>query len=134
MNTRITSTRRFDEQIANTRATPRGNQVHPLEEVANDDKAPVIPPPLTDGDIRDAFLQMAQAITSQEQSVTTHAQAMTTQANRGFVPWANQHVGTKASCLRDFIGMNPPTFYGSEVEADPQEFIDETYNILFVKG
>ena len=26
--------------------------------------------------------------------------------------------------------MNPPTFYGSKVEEDPEEFIDEDYKIL----
>ena len=30
--------------------------------------------------------------------------------------------------------MNPPTFYGSRVDKDPQEFIDETYTILYVIG
>ena len=27
--------------------------------------------------------------------------------------------------------MNPPTFYGSKVEEDPHEFIDEIYKILY---
>ena len=30
--------------------------------------------------------------------------------------------------------MNPPTFYGSKVEEDPQEFIDEVYKILLAMG
>ena len=30
--------------------------------------------------------------------------------------------------------MNPPTFDGSKVEEDPQEFIDETYKILYSMG
>ena len=34
------------------------------------------------------------------------------------------------SRLRDFIRMNPPTFYGSKVKEDPQEFIDEVYKII----
>ena len=34
--------------------------------------------PLTDGDIRDAFLQMSKSITTQAQAVTTQAQDMTT--------------------------------------------------------
>ena len=44
---------------------PRGNQVHPLEEVANNDQAPANSPAMTDGDIMDAFLQISQAITTQ---------------------------------------------------------------------
>ena len=30
--------------------------------------------------------------------------------------------------------MNPPTFYGSKIEEEPQEFIDEVYKILFAMG
>ena len=30
--------------------------------------------------------------------------------------------------------MNPPTFYGSKVDEDPQEFIDEVYKILYAMG
>ena len=30
--------------------------------------------------------------------------------------------------------MNPPTLYGSKVEEDPQEFIDEIYKILLSMG
>ena len=48
MNTQRTATRRLDGEIAHVRAPPRGNQVPPLEEVANDDQAPVNPPSLTD--------------------------------------------------------------------------------------
>ena len=71
MNTLRTAARRLDEEISNARVPPRGNQVPPLEEVPNDDQAPVNPPPLTDGDIRAALFQMSEAITTQEQVVTT---------------------------------------------------------------
>ena len=30
--------------------------------------------------------------------------------------------------------MNPPTFYGSKVDEDPQEFIDEVYRKIFPMG
>ena len=65
MNTQRTAARRLDKEISNGGAPPRGNQVPPLEEIVNDDQAPINPPPLTDGDIRVAFIQMAQAITTQ---------------------------------------------------------------------
>ena len=52
-------------RYGNAGAPPRGNQVPTLEEVSNDDQAMVNPPPLADGDIRAAFLQMSQAITTQ---------------------------------------------------------------------
>ena len=86
MNAWRSAARRLDEEISNARVPPRGNQVPPLEEVPNDDQAPVNPPPLTDGDIRVAFLQLAQAITTQAQPVTTDAQAMKAQANGGVRP------------------------------------------------
>ena len=38
------------------------------------------------------------------------------------------------SHLRDFTRMNPPTFYGSKVEEDLQEFVDEVDKILFAMG
>ena len=39
-----------------------------------------------------------------------------------------------SSRLRDFTRMNPPTFYGSKVDEDPQEFIDEVSKILLSMG
>ena len=82
---------------------PGGDQLPPLEEHANIEKAPVNPSPLTDGDIRVAIIQLAQV-------VTTQAQTMKTQANREVAPRPNQQVITVASHLRDFTRMNPPTF------------------------
>ena len=81
MNTQRTAARRLDKEISNGGAPPRGNQVPPLEEVANDDRNLVSTPYLTGGDIRVDFLQMAQAITTQAQVVTTQAQAMMAQDN-----------------------------------------------------
>ena len=37
---------------------------------------------------------------------------------------------TTASRIRDLIRMNPPTFFGSNVEEDPQGFIDEVFKVL----
>ena len=48
MNTQRNVARRLDEEIANAGALPRGNQVPLLEDVSNDDQAPVYPPPMTD--------------------------------------------------------------------------------------
>ena len=59
---------------------------------------------------------------------------MMAQANQEVVPRANQHVGTITSRLRYFTRINPPTFYGSKVEKDPEEFIDESYKILYAMG
>ena len=71
MNTRRNVARRFDEEIANAGVPPRSNQVPPLEEVSNGEKAPVNPPPTTNRYIREAFLQVVQCITKQVKAVTT---------------------------------------------------------------
>ena len=36
--------------------------------------------------------------------------------------------------LRDFTRMNPPTFYGSMFDEEPQKFIDEVSKILLAMG
>lgn len=38
------------------------------------------------------------------------------------------------SPLRDFTRMNPPTFFGSKWNKDPQDFVDEVYNIIYSMG
>ena len=86
-----------------------------------------------DRDIKAYFLQMAQDVTIQTRVFTTHDLAMTTQANQGEVPQENQQVINMVSYLRYFTRMNPPTFYGSKFEEDPQEFIDEIYRILYAR-
>ena len=107
------------------------NQVPPLEEKVNDDQAPVDPPPLTEGAISDNLFQMTQAITTQAQVITTQSQSRTAQTNREVVPQANQQVSTMASLLRDFTRTKSPIFYGSVIEEEPQELIDEIYKILY---
>ena len=62
------------------------------------------------------------------------AQAMMTQVNREVVTPVNLIVGMAASSVRDFMRMNPPEFYGSKVEEDPKEFIDEVYKVLVIMG
>ena len=39
-----------------------------------------------------------------------------------------------ASHLRDFTRIKPSTLYGSMVYEDPQEFVDEVYEVLYSMG
>ena len=134
MNTRRNFAQSIEEEISNAGAAPHGDEVPTLEEGENADQAPVNPPPVMDENIRVVVLQLDKDITTQTQAATAHAQAMMAQANRQVVPLPNQQVATMASRLRDFTQMNPPNFYGSEVEEDPQDFIDEVYKILLPMG
>ena len=59
---------------------------------------------------------------------------MTAQANQDIAPRPHQQETTMASRLRDFSQSNPPTFYGSKVDENPQEFIYEVYKILYAMG
>ena len=59
---------------------------------------------------------------------------MTTQANRDIAPRPHYQVTTMDFRLRDFTWMNPPTFYGSKVDEDPQEFLDDVYKVLYDVG
>ena len=70
MNTRREAERRSEKGIANVgvyynEAPPQDNQVPPLEEVTMGDQVPVAPPQMINGDIREAFLTLDQATTSQ---------------------------------------------------------------------
>ena len=63
-------------------------------------------------DVNAALAQMANAITMQ----------------------AGQNVTTPASRSRDFTRMNPPELYGTRVEEDPQEFIDQVLKVVTIMG
>ena len=66
--------------------------------------------------------------------VTSQVQAMPSKVNREVGPRVSQYDSTMASCLRDFTRMNPPMFFGSRSDEDPQDFIDKVYKILYAMG
>ena len=121
---------RPEEEVANARAPPHNEQVPPLEEDANAEQAPNNNPPMKEADMRDILAQITQDMTTQPQAPTDQIQAMTAKDNRDIPSLPHQQVTTMAFRLRDFTRMNPPTLYGSKVDEDPQEFIDEVYKIL----
>src|SRR5688572_12843615 len=63
-------------------------------------------------DVNAALAQIANAITMQ----------------------AGRNMTTPASRIRDFTRMNPLVFYGSKVEEDPQEFIDQVLKVVTIMG
>ncbi|TMW94811.1 hypothetical protein EJD97_009769, partial [Solanum chilense] len=82
-----------------------GNQAPPQAPAAGV-QVPVNPATLTDGEVRAALVQMAQAFTAQTQAITA-------QATREDAPRENPRANTMASRLRDFTRMNPPVYFGS---------------------
>ena len=58
---------------------------------------------LTDREVREALVQMAQAI-------TTHGKSITAQATREGSPRKNLHASTLARRVTDFTTMNPPVY------------------------
>ena len=60
------------------------------------------------------------------------ARFTTMQANLNMMPRVME--STMTSSLRDFVRMNPPIFLFSNVNKDPQEFLDGVYNDLSVIG
>ncbi|XP_055803448.1 uncharacterized protein LOC129872498 [Solanum dulcamara] len=59
---------------------------------------------------------------------------MATQDNKEVVALMNPNVGMAASQVCDFTSMNPPEFYGSKVDKDPQEFIEGIAKIMDIMG
>src|SRR5688572_7694477 len=99
---------------------PRGQRgvnvnVNQEEQVPHDNNVPdneEVPNEAPALDVSAALAQMANAITMQ----------------------ASRNLTTPASRVRDFMRMNPPVFFGSKVEEDPQEFVDQLLKILNIMG
>ena len=117
MNTRANPWRAEEENVGVPPQRLQGDQV-PIGN--QDNEVPVVPPAMTNEEIRAAFLTLAHA--------------MTAQANRDVGPRVNANESTAASRLRDFVRMNPPIFLGSRIGEDPQGFLDEIYKFVDAMG
>ena len=81
---------------------------------------PVVPPEMTNREIREALL--------------TIALVLTTHANMGSAPRVIIVESIMTSRLRDFVRMNTDIFLSSKVGEDPQEFLDGVYKVLSAMG
>ena len=104
------------------------NQVPPLEKVVMGDQVLVVPPLMTDGEIRSSFLTLDQAMTYQANVVTS----MTAEVNIEIGPRVPQYANTIASRLRDFTRMNQPMFFESQSDEEPQNFLDKVYKFSII--
>ncbi len=59
---------------------------------------------------------------------------MVAQENQKVAPRVNQKASTMASRLRDFSRIKPPMFFGSKVNEDPHDFLNDVYKILYSMG
>ena len=82
-----------------------GNQ-DPPQASATGVQVSVNPVALTDGEVREALVQVAQAITTQEQTITE-------QTTRESAPIKNPHDRTMARRHRYFTRMNPLVYFAS---------------------
>lgn len=65
------------------------------------------------------------------QSIHIHAQLVAAQTQRS-EDAGSVSVTSEATRVGQFIRMNPPKFFGTKVEEDPQEFMDEMEKIFRV--
>ena len=87
MNNKRAVVRRVEEGIYNVgaqdnQAPLQDNQVPPVQDVFMGDQVQVVPPRMTDGEIREAFLNIAKCMNSQANAITSQVKSMTVQVNR----------------------------------------------------
>ncbi|XP_015054877.1 uncharacterized protein LOC107001280 [Solanum pennellii] len=90
------------------------------EEVPQGNEVSVVPPDMTNGEIRESLFALARVI-------KTHV-------TRGVEPIVDALGSTMTSRLGYFLRMNPPLFLGSKVGKNPQEFLHGVYKVLSSMG
>ena len=65
---------------------------------------------------------------------TTISQSVATQNEQPAVVPANPVANSVATRIRDFTQMNPPSFFGSKPDKDPQEFVDQVQKVIDIMG
>ncbi|TMX02203.1 hypothetical protein EJD97_022372 [Solanum chilense] len=66
-------------------------------------------------------------MTSQDNAITLQVQSMTAQMNRQVGPRVPHHANTMPLHMREFTKTNPPMYFRSRADEDPQYFLDEVY-------
>ena len=74
-------------------------------------------------------MDLIQFMTSQYQVVTNHLVA---QSNQGGGPQPSVNIPT--SRIKDFMRINPSTFYGTKMDEDAQSFKDEIFKAVGAMG
>src|SRR5688572_31042445 len=92
----------------------RGLNINEEGQVPNDDGPMVdeVPYEVPVVDVNATLTQMANAIAMQ----------------------VGRNAPTPASRIQDFTRMNPPEYYGSKANEDPQDFIEEIFKIVDIMG
>ncbi|TMX02342.1 hypothetical protein EJD97_021900 [Solanum chilense] len=116
MNTRRTVARRVEEKDVNDEKPPQVEQVPQGDKVLiveGGNNIPMVPPELTNRDIREVLLSFARSVT--------------TKVNLSMDPRVNVMESPMTSRLGDFVRMKPLIFLVSKIGEDPQEFLYGVY-------
>ncbi|XP_049405046.1 uncharacterized protein LOC125868441 [Solanum stenotomum] len=115
--------------MANTRANARRDEEDNGEQEVPLQVPPQVPPQvLNDPPMENVTLVEFKAF------MQLLAQALKTQANRDVVAPTNPIRGMGAYRVREFLRMNPPEFYGSKMEEDPEVADSRARMNKFVMG
>lgn len=80
---------------------------------------------MTDEEIREAFLNLDQAMTSQTNAVTSQVQTMIAQVHWEVGPRVTEHANTMDVLLKYFTIIYPNMFFDSRSDDNAQDFLDE---------